>query len=123
MKKIFCVFAAIFIAFQSTMAFAADSKLIFNDLQYYTARIYVCDTQNNKAILVNVVPVGGSFNIMYTRDLEYNALPLSAGNIFGSKGQKVTMEVVNGYLLDSPVKVLIGKNGYGNRILSMEFLK
>ncbi len=122
-KKLFSIVAAVFIVLQSTSVFAADSKLIFNELKYYTARIYVCDTQNNKAILVNVIPVGGSYNINYTRDLEYNAIALSTGNIYGSKGQKLTMSTVNGYLLDSPVRVLIGKNGYGNRILSMEFLK
>ncbi len=122
-KKLFSIFAAAFILLQSTSVFAADSKLIFTELKYYTARIFVCDTQNNKAVLVNVVPVGGSFNINYTRDIEYNAVPLSIGNIYGSKGQKLALSTVNGYLLDSPVKVLIGKNGYGKRILSMDFLK
>lgn len=122
-KKLFSIFAVVLITFQSILVSAADSKLIFNDIKYYTARIYVCDTQNSKAILVNVIPVGGSYNINYTRDLEYNAIPISAGNIYGSKGQKLTMGTVNGYLLDSQVRVLIGKNGYGNRILSMEFLK
>ncbi len=122
-KRIFSIFAAAFIALQSVSVFAADSKLLFYELKYYTAKIYVCDTQNNKAVLVNVVPVGGSYNINYTRDLEYNAIPLSTGNIYDSKGQNITMSAVNGYLLDSSVRVLIGKNGYGNRILSMEFLK
>ena len=122
-KKLFGIFAAFVIAIQGVSVSAADSKLIFNDVKYYTARIFVCDTQNNKAVLVNVIPVGGTFNINYTRDLEFNAIPLSTGNIYGSKGQNLTMSTVNGYLLDSQVKVLIGKNGYGNRILSMEFLK
>ncbi len=122
-KKLFCVIAAITVIFQSTLTFAADPKLIFNDVKYYNARIYVCDTQNKQAILVNVVPLHGSYNINYTRDLEYNAISLCSGNIFNSNGEKLSMEQVNGYFLDSRVKVLIGKNGYGNRILSMEFLK
>ncbi len=122
-KRLLIIFAVFVIVVQSTCVFAADSKLIFDNVKYYTARIFVCDTQYNKAILVNVIPVGGSFNINYTRDLEFNAIPLSTGNIYGSKGQKLTMDTVNGYLLDSQVRVMIGKNGYGNRILSMEFLK
>ncbi len=122
-KRLLSIIAAILIAFNGASVFAADSKMIFTDLKYYTARIYVCDTQNNMAVLLNVVPVNGSFNINLTRDIEYRALPLSVGNVFGSKGQQLTLDVINGYLLDSTVKVLIGKNGYGYRILCMEFLK
>ncbi|MBR5155111.1 MAG: hypothetical protein IKW62_01330 [Clostridia bacterium] len=122
-KRLFSIIAAILITFQSVSAFAADYKMIFNDIRYYNATIYVCDTQNNAAILLNVVPTNGSYNINLTRDIEYRAIGLNINNIYGSKGQKLTMNVINGYLLDSPVKVLVGKNGYGYRILCMEFLR
>ncbi len=122
-KKILSIIAVILITFQSISVFAADSKMIFNDLKYYSAKIYVCDTQNNAAILLNVMPIMGSYNINLTRDIEYCSIPLSVGNVYGSKGQKLTMNVINGYLLDSQVKVLIGKNGYGYKILCVEFLQ
>lgn len=122
-KKFLCMLAAFIVLFNSMSAFAIDSKMIFTDVKYYTAKIYVCDTQNSQAILLNVVPTNGSYNINLTRDIEYRALPLSVDAVYGSKGQKLTMEVINGYLLDSPVKVLIGKNGYGYKILCMEFLR
>lgn len=122
-KRFFSLFITFILAFGCITASAADSKMIFTDLKYYTARIYVCDTQNNEAILLNVVPLNGSYNINLTREIEYRALPLSTGNVYGSKGQPLSMSVINGYLLDSPVKVLIGKCGYGYRILCMEFLK
>ncbi len=122
-KRLLSIIAAVFITLQSTSVFAADSKMVFSDLKYYNARIFVCDTRNNAAVLLNVVPVGGSFNINLTRDIEFRSLPLSLGNVFGSKGQNLSLEVINGYLLDSTVKVLIGKNGYGYRILYMQFLK
>lgn len=122
-KKIFCILLILIVAFNCITAFAIDSKMIFTDVKYYTAKIYVCDTQNSKAILLNVVPTNGSYNFNLTREIEYKALPLSTGAVYGSKGQKLTMDVINGYLLDSPVKVMIGKNGYGYKILQMEFLR
>ncbi len=122
-KKLFCLLIAITVLWGSTTAFAADSKMIFSDVRYYTARIYVCDTQNTEAVILNVVPINGNVNLALTKDIEYRSLPVFKDNIYGSKGQKLSLETINGYLLDSTVKVLIGKCGYGYRILYMEFLK
>lgn len=122
-KKIFSIVMAATLLCHSLSVFAVDSKMAFKELKYYTAKIYVCDTQNNQAILLNVMPINGNYSVNAVRDIEYRALPISVNRIYGSKGQNLTMSVVNGYLLDSPVKVLIGKNGYGYKILYMELLR
>ena len=122
-KKLYSLLIAAAVFFGSTTAFAADSKMLFSDVRYYTARIYVCDTQNKEAVILNVTPLNKGANFALTQDIEYRALPLNVDNIYGSKGQKLSLETINGYLLDSTVKVLVGKCGYGYRILYMEFLK
>ena len=122
-KKLFCFLIMAAILLSSTTTFAVDSKMLFSDVRYYTARIYVCDTQNTEAVILNVVPINGNVNLSLTKDIEYRSLPINKDNIYGSKGQKLSLETINGYLLDSTVKVLIGKSGYGYRILYMEFLK
>lgn len=122
-KKLCCLIFALTVFVSGITAFAADPKMIFTDVRYYTARIYVCDTQNTEAVILNVVPINKSVNYALTKDIEYRAIPINPDNIYGSKGQKLSLETINGYLLDSNVKVLIGKCGYGYRILYMEFLK
>ena len=122
-KRLVSIIIALAICCSNISAFAMDQKAVFTEVKYYTAKIYVCDTQNNAAILLNVTPLNGNYNLSAVKDIEYRALPVSSGRIVGTKGQKLSMEVVNGYLLDSPVRVMIGKNGYGYRILYMELLR
>ena len=109
--------------FQGVQVFAMDTKLIFKEAGVYTANIYVCDTQNKEAILLNVKPLDGKYNAGVLREIEYKALTLSTSRVYGTKGQNLSLTTINGYLLDSPVKVIIGKNGYGYRILRMELLR
>jgi hypothetical protein len=121
------IFLAILFCFtllcQSVLVYAGDSKMIFTDIKYYSAKIFVCDTKNTEAILLNVVPLSSGYSLNAVKDIEYTALPITEKRIYGTKGQVVPMSVVNGYLLDSPVKVMIGKNGYGYKILQMELLR
>ena len=123
MKKRLLSIALAIVCFCNISVFAIDQKAMFTDIKYYTAKIYVCDTQNSTAILLNVTPSNGNYSLNSVKEIEYRALPISSGRIYGTKGQKLSMEVVNGYLLDSPVKVMIGKNGYGYSILYMELLR
>ena len=109
--------------FQGVQVFAMDTKLIFKEAGVYTANIYVCDTQNKEAILLNVKPLDGKYNAGVLREIEYKALTLITSRVYGTKGQNLSLTTINGYLLDSPVKVIIGKNGYGYRILRMELLR
>ncbi len=122
MKKASLVFLTFCIIFSSTLnAFALDSKMIFNDVSYYNAKIYVCDTQNKEAVLLGVTPLTYTPGYFSASELEYKAVPIVESRIFDSNGQKLSMSTVNGYLLDSSVKVLIGKNEYGYKILHMQF--
>ncbi len=122
-KKLLTIILMCLVLFHGVTVFAVDPKSIFTEVRAYNARIYVCDTENTEAILLNVTLPNGTHNTSLTGSIEYRALPIVTQAIFGSKGQKLTMDVINGYLLDSPVRVLIGKNGYGYKILCMEFLK
>ena len=122
-KKFLCITMAMVFLFQGVQVFAMDTKLIFKEAGVYTANIYVCDTQNKEAILLNVKPLDGKYNAGVLREIEYKALPLITSRVYGTKGQNLSLTTINGYLLDSPVKVIIGKNGYGYRILRMELLR
>ncbi len=124
MKKASLVFLTLCMIFSSTItSFALDSKMVFTDAAYYDAKIYVCDTQNKEAILLGVSPLTYTPGYFSGGELEYKALPITETRIFGADGQKYSMSMVNGYLLDSSVKVLIAKNEYGYKILSMQFLR
>ena len=124
MKKASLVFLTFCIILSSTLnAFALDSKTIFKDATYYNAKIYVCDTQNKEAVLLEVNPLTYTQGYFSGGELEYKALPIVESRIFDSNGKKLSMSMVNGYFLDSSVKVLIGKNEYGYKILYMQFLK
>lgn len=124
MKKRFAAFAAaLVVIFQSIAVFAADGNMIFTRVDYFSAKIYVCDTTSGEAILKNVVPVTGIRNEEVTAELEYCALPLNIKGIYDLKGNLLTMEQVNATKLDAPVRVLIAKNGFGNRILRMDVLR
>ncbi|MBQ2932097.1 MAG: hypothetical protein IJE62_04550 [Clostridia bacterium] len=110
--------------FSSTLtSFALDPKMIFKDAAYYNAKIYVCDTQNKEAVLLGVSPLTYTPGYFSGSELEYKALPITESRIVGADGQKYSMSMVNGYLLDSSVRVLIAKNEYGYKILHMQFLK
>lgn len=122
-KKLVIVIASVILFCHSLSVCATDAKTIFTDINYYTAKIYVCDTQNNEAILLGVNPSNPALNSNLAKEIEYRALPIAVNRIFGTKGQKLSMSVVNGYLLDSPVRVLVGKNAYGYKILYMELLR
>ncbi len=123
MKKRIAAFTfALIVIFQSVSAFAADSNMIFTKVDYFSAKIYVCDTESGEAILKNVIPVTGIRNEEVTAEFEYCALPLNVKGIFDLQGNLLTMEQVNATKLDAPVRVLVAKNGYGNRILRMDIL-
>ncbi len=124
MKKKLIGFVLTFLLLLNSITVSAlDSGAIFTEVRYYYAKIYVCDTRQNEAILLNVSLPTGIPDPSLTGPIEYTALPIVTSTIFGSKGQKLNMEVINAYLLDSPVRVLVGKNAYGYKILSMEFLR
>lgn len=121
-KKVFgALLAAVILCFGTASVFAVDKNLIYTDMQIYTARIYVCDTEKNRAVLVNVAPLKNPYSLNQASHIEYKALPINTDMIIGSKGQKLSMEVVNGYLLDKTVTVLVGSCGYGYRIAYMGF--
>ena len=122
-KRLAAFIAALIVIFQSISAFAADSNMIFTRVDYFSAKIYVCDTESGEAILKNVMPITGIRNEEATRELEYCAIPLNIKGVYDLKGNLITMEQVNASKLDAPVRVLIAKNAYGNRILRMDVLK
>lgn len=120
-KKLFCLVAAFLLVFGNCVPYAAASKTTYTEFKFYTARIFVCDTTNNQAVLVNVAPIKNPYSLNQAPHVEYKALPINTELVIGSKGQKLSLDTVNGYLLDSKVDVLVGKNGYGYKIVYMKF--
>ncbi len=122
-KRLLSVLLLFIMLCEGVTAFAFDSKALYTELRYFRAKIYVCDTKNQEAILVNVNMQNGLSNPELTKDIEYTAIPIASETVFSLKGEKLSLEFVNEYLLDSTVRVLVGKNGYGYKILSMNFFK
>lgn len=120
-KRFCCLIIAVLIMFGNISVYAADSNLIFTDYTVYTARVFVYDTSNDQVVLVNVAPIKNPYSLNQAPHIEYKALPVYPDLIFGSKGQRLTPETINGFLLDSTVTVVVGKNGYGYKIVFMQF--
>ena len=120
-KKLLSLMVVFLIVVGSSSTYAAASKSTYTEFKFYTARIFVCDTTNNQAVLVNVAPIKNPYSLNQAPHIEYKALPINTGLVIGSKGQNLTLDTVNGYLLDSKVDVLVGKNGYGYKIVYMKF--
>ncbi len=122
-KRIVALTFTLIIIFQSIAVFAADESMIFTKVNYFSAKIYVCDTESGNAILENVMPITGIRNEEVTAELEYCAIPLNLKGIYDLKGNLITIEQVNASKLDAPVRVLVAKNAYGSHILRMDVLK
>ena len=120
-KRILYLAMVFILLIGSVTAYASDPKLIYTEYKSYSARIFVCDTEHTEAVLVNVAPVKNPYMLNQAPHLEYEALPINTKLIFGSKGQNLSLETINGYLLDSKVTVIVGKNGYGYKIVYMKF--
>lgn len=120
-KRVLCLCMAIVLGICNFGVFAEKNDKIYTEIKCYKARVYVCDTENEKVVLVNVAPVNNPNMLNQAPHLEYTALGVNKELIFGSKGQILTLDVINGYLLDSMVTVFVGKNNYGYKIVSMQF--
>ncbi len=122
-KKIVSLVMAVCILIPCTKVFAFDENLIITDVNFYKANIYLCDPERTEVILLNVRPLKMSASLTSAREIEYKAIPIEPTMIFGEKGDNLSFQVVNGYLLDSEVIVMVAKNGYGRKIMYMTFKK
>ena len=120
-KRVLCLCLLFVFSICNFGVFAEKNDKIYTEIKCYKARLFVCDTENEKIILVNVAPVNNPNMLNQAPHLEYTALDVCKELIFGSKGQNLTLDVINGYLLDSMVTMLVGKNNYGYKILSIQF--
>ncbi len=121
MKKIVSLVLAICLLIPCSNVFAFDEKLIITDVDFYKANIYICDPERAEVVLVNVRPLNMSAPLTLAQEIEYRAIPIEPTMIFGEKGNNLTFEVVNGYLLDSEVVVMVAQNGYGRKVMYMTF--
>ena len=122
-KKIVSLVLAICLLIPYVNVSAFDKNLIITDVDFYKANIYICDPERTEVVLVNVRPLKMSAPLTSAREIEYRAIPIEPAMIFGEKGNNLTFEVVNGYLLDSEVVVMVAKNGYGRKVMYMTFKK
>lgn len=121
MKKYACVFTVIFMLLSGCMqAFAFDESSIYTDFRLYRAKVYVCDTDNNEIVLKGVSPMNVMDGIAGARDIEYRAIGVNTSALYEKNGNRVSLDVINGYLLDLDAKVLVGRCGYGYRVLYLE---
>lgn len=123
LKKIVSLVLAVCLLVPWVNVFAFDKNIIITDVDFYKANIYICDPERTEVVLVNVRPLKMSAPLTSAREIEYRAIPIEPTMIFGEKGNNLTFEVINGYLLDSEVMVMVTKNGYGRKVMYMTFKK
>ena len=122
-KKIVSLVLAICLLIPCVNVSAFDKNLIITDVDFYKANIYICDPERTEVILLNVRPMKMSAPLTSAREIEYRAIPIEPTMVFGEKGNNLTFDVINGYLLDSEVVVMVAKNGYGRKVMYMTFKK
>lgn len=122
-KKIVSLVLAIYLLISCVNVSAFDKNLIITDIDFYKANIYICDPERTEVILLNVRPLKMSAPLTSAREIEYRAIPIEPTMVFGEKGNNLTFDVINGYLLDSEVVVMVAKNGYGRKVMYMTFKK
>ncbi len=122
-KKIVSLVLAIYLLISCVNVSAFDKNLIITDVDFYKANIYICDPERTEVILLNVRPLKMSAPLTSAREIEYRAIPIEPTMVFGEKGNNLTFDVINGYLLDSEVVVMVAKNGYGRKVMYMTFKK
>ena len=122
-KKIVSLVLAICLLIPCVNVSAFDKNLIITDVDFYKANIYICDPERTEVILLNVRPLKMSAPLTSAREIEYRAIPIEPTMVFGEKGNNLTFDVINGYLLDSEVVVMVAKNGYGRKVMYMTFKK
>ena len=99
---------------------AFDEKNIYTDFKFYKAKVYVCDTNNREIVLKDVTAVNRMDGLLGARDIEYRAIGVNDSALFEKDGNKLSLEIINGYLLDREALVLVGRCGYGYRVLYLE---
>ncbi len=116
-----CVLMAVMLIFPFATGFTAAPEDIYTEYTFYTASVFVCDPGNKQIILRNVKPLNPMDGLVGARSIEYNAVGINQNCIYNKKGERVSLETVNGSLLDTVATVLVGKSKRGQRVLYVEF--
>ena len=119
-KRLICIFLVVLTVFACIPSLAYDSNSIYTDFKFYRARVYVCDTEKKEIVLKNVSPLNVMDGMTGARDIEYRAIGVNTVALFEKNGNKLSLDVINGYLLDMDALVLVGRCGYGYRVLYLE---
>ena len=119
-KLIAAVVCALMTVICNVPCSAFDENNIYTDYKFYRAKVYVCDTDNSEIVLKNVTAVNRMDGLLGARDIEYRALGVNSSALFEKDGNKLSLEVINGYLLDREALVLVGRCGYGYKVLYLE---
>ena len=119
-KTISFLLASIMSALYIT-GFAIAPEDIYIEYTFYTASVYICDTENQRVILRNVKPVNPRDGLVGARSIEYTAVGINKNCIYDKSGSRVSLETVNGALLDITATILVGKSARGRRVLYIGF--
>lgn len=119
--KFVCFLTALTLIFSCMTGFAVAPEDIYTEYTFYSATVYICDTENQQIILRNVKPQNPMDGLVGARSIEYNAVGVNSNCIFDKNGQSVSLETVNGNLLDIEATVLVGKSRRGQRVLYISF--
>lgn len=122
MKKfILSVAATLSIMLCTGNVFAARADLIYTEIGIFTAQVYVCDETKNTVVLKLVTPVNEGDTAASLKGLaEYNEIPINT-DLVKSGGSFIDLRSVNAYMLDKTAYVVIGRNSYGLKVLTMSF--
>lgn len=98
--------------------FAADENKIYTDITYCTANVYVCDSAERTIILKGIeMRQTDEFSKQAQEAAEYTEIPITHRALFNKDGQKIELHNINEEFLDRRAQVIIGKNGYGYKVI------
>ena len=116
LKRFLCILSGCIFFISSFGVYASQNDVVFVDYKFYTATIYLCDPESNEIILRNVKPENRYRDgISGARSLEYITVPMNPDCMYSKKGEVLSCDTVNEFLLDSNVTVLVGKNSKGRQ--------
>lgn len=120
-KKFMLFFTALNLVLGGQAVCFAENGGIFQSYDFYTATVYLVNDETNSVIFRNVKKYNLNGTGENALELEYSDLPVIKDNIFSAKGERLSFDTVNTYMLDQKVVFMAARNPERIKIIYMEF--
>lgn len=120
MKRIVCIAVCIILVLSvvSPLAAFADEANTIVEIMGFTGTLYLSDWIDNSVIVKDVKPVAESAAALAAAaDLEYNAIPAFAGNIYDKNGTELDLSSLAWYIDTSVKFIVVRLSGGGYRVV------